>query len=132
MTMMSRRAAFAAILGAASLAATSQGQALSMRGAGGRSPGGFRPIDPGIGNGHHPQRPIDPGIGNGQGSWQLPRGHVSRRAIISEGGNGPDPQPRPMGWRNRQGGLLGGIEPRPRGPGGYYSCHPRLQRQGRC
>lgn len=126
-----RRASLFALPALALLAAAGKAEALSMRGPGGR-PGGFRPIDPGIGNGHRPHRPIDPGIGNGQGAWQLPRGHVSRRAIIGEGGNGPDPQPRPTRWRNRQGGLLDGPEPRPRGPGGYYSCHPRLQRQGRC
>jgi len=128
MKMMSRRAAFAAILGAASLA-TTQSHALSMRGPGGRSPGGYRPIDPGIGNGHG-SRPIDPGIGNGRpGGWQH---SASRRGVIGGHGPGIDPQPRQPRWRNRQGGLLGGLNQPPSAPGGYYHCHPRYRRRGLC
>ncbi len=115
MKAMSRRAAFAAILGAASLAAT-QSHALSMRGPGGRSPGGYRPIDPGIGNG----RP---------GGWQH---SASRRGVIGGHGPGIDPQPRPPRWRNRQGGLLGGLNQPPSAPGGYYHCHPRYRRRVLC
>ena len=132
MTMMSRLAACAAVLGAATLAAASPSEALSMRGPGGRSPGGFRHIDPGIGNGGG-GRHIDPGIGNGQpAGWSLPRGHTSRRTIIGGHGNGPDPQPLPQRWRNRQGGLLGGLNQAPTGLGGYYHCHPRRWRMGLC
>lgn len=128
-----RRASLFALPAFALLAAAGKAEALSMRGPGGR-PGGFRPIDPGIGNGQRPQRPIDPGIGNGQGSWSLPRGHVSRRAIVSGGGNGPDPMPRPGRWRNHQGGLLGGLNPQAPSGGGYpgYVCHPRRRAAGLC
>lgn len=127
MKAMSRRAAFAAILGAASLAAT-QSHALSVRGPGGRAPGGYRPIDPGIGNGRG-GRPIDPGIGNGRpGGWQH---SASRRGIIGDHGPGIDPSPRPTRWRNRQGGLLGGLN-HPPARNSPYHCHPRYRRRGLC
>jgi hypothetical protein len=117
---MSRRAAFAAILGVASLAAT-QSHALSIRGPGGRAPGGYRPIDPGIGNGSGP-RPIDPGIGNGRpGGWQH---GAPRRGVIGDHGPGIDPGPQPRRWRNRQGGLLGEVNQPPAVPGSFYRCHP--------
>ncbi|WP_439575770.1 hypothetical protein [Phreatobacter sp.] len=114
-----RRASLFALPALALLAAAGKADALTIRGPGGR-PGGFRPIDP--------------GIGNGQRAWSLPRGHLSRRAIIGEGGNGPDPRPRPMGWRNRQGGLLGGLNPQAPTPSGYpgYACHPRRRMAGLC
>jgi hypothetical protein len=132
MQSLTRRGVFAAILSTASLAALGarEASALSIRGPGGR-PGGFRPIDPGIGNGRPPQRPIDPGIGNGQpGGWQ----RVARRSVVGDHGNGPDPQPGRRRWRNNQGGLLGGLNPQAPTPYGYpgYVCHPRRRAAGLC
>lgn len=128
-----RRASLFALPALALLAAAGKAEALTVRGPGGQ-PGGFRPIDPGIGNGQRPHRPIDPGIGNGQGAWRLHHGHVSRRAMVSGGGNGPDPMPRRGRWRNPQGGLLAGLNPQAPTAGGYpgYVCHPRPRAAGLC
>jgi hypothetical protein len=132
MTTITRRGAFAALfaVAATSAFAARDASALTIRGPGGR-PGGFRPIDPGIGNGQQPYRPIDPGIGNGRPNlgW-----HSSRRAVIGGHGNGPDPQPNRPRWRNSQGGLLGGLNPQAPTPYGYpgYVCHPRRRMAGLC
>jgi hypothetical protein len=77
-----------------------------------------------------------PGAGN-QRTMSVPSaagnggvGTPTIRTIAPEGGNGPIVNPR-SGWRNQQGGLLGGLQPSSgncASPGGGPGYHPRRPR----